>query len=59
MRGAGRDARRSGTGPINRKTHNSDPEAGSDRWSHGARVSSVTGLHLHTARHSDSLIISL
>jgi len=28
MRGAGRDARRSGTGPIDRKMRNSDSEAG-------------------------------
>ncbi len=35
MRGAGTDAQRSGTGPIHRKTRMSDPEAGSDRLSHG------------------------
>jgi len=49
MRGAGRDARRGGQGPINRKTHNNDSEAGSDRRSHGRLRFLRDGATLHTA----------
>jgi hypothetical protein len=49
MSGAGRDARRNGTEPINRKTHNNDPEAGSDRRSHGSLRFLRDGATLSTA----------
>ncbi len=49
MRGAGRGARRRGTGPITRKPHNHGSEAGSDRRSHGRLRFLRDGATLNTA----------
>ena len=50
MRRAGSDARRNGPWPmINRKTRNSDPEAGSGRWSHARLLFLRDGARLDAA----------